>query len=187
MLLDHTERHPVRLWNLWARCFNAVVGIKRGDLGALGVLRAELDETGDARFLPRFLLPLAELATALGEAGEVAQGLATVDETLAHCRARSEGWYIPELLRIRGELLLRQAAERSSDEAADCFRDALKAAGEQGMLFWGLRAALSFARLLVGQDRREDARGVLQPVYDRITEGSGTPDMRAAKRLLDSL
>lgn len=37
MLLDHTERHPVRLWNLWARCFNAVVGIKRGDLGALGV------------------------------------------------------------------------------------------------------------------------------------------------------
>jgi hypothetical protein len=22
MLLDHTERHPIRLWNIWARCFN---------------------------------------------------------------------------------------------------------------------------------------------------------------------
>jgi predicted ATPase/DNA-binding winged helix-turn-helix (wHTH) protein len=187
MLLDHTERHPVRLWHLWARCFNAVVGIKRGDLGALGVLRAELDQAGDARFLPRFLLPLAELAAALGEAGEVAQGLATVDETLSHCRARGEGWYIPELLRIRGELLLLQAAERSSNEAADCFRDALKTAGEQGMLFWELRAALSLARLLVGQDRRDEARGVLQPVHDRVTEGFDTPGIRAARRLLESL
>jgi len=186
MLLDHTERHPVRLWHLWARCFNAVVGIKRGDLGALGVLRAELDQAGDARFLPRFLLPLAELATALGEAGEGSQGLATVDETLAHCRARGEGWYIPELQRIRGELL-RGTVERSSDEAADCFRDALDAAGERGMLFWELRAALSLARMLVDQDRRDDARRVLQPVYDRFTEGFGTPDMRAAKRLLDAL
>jgi len=127
------------------------------------------------------------LAAALGEAGEVAQGLATVDETLSHCRARGEGWYIPELLRIRGELLLLQAAERSSNEAADCFRDALKTAGEQGMLFWELRAALSLARLLVGQDRRDEARGVLQPVHDRVTEGFDTPGIRAARRLLESL
>jgi predicted ATPase len=55
------------------------------------------------------------------------------------------------------------------------------------MLFWELRAALSLARLLVGQDRRDEARGILQPVYDRVTEGFGTPDMRAAKRLLESL
>jgi tetratricopeptide (TPR) repeat protein len=34
MLLEHTERHPVRLWNVWARCFNGLVSAKRGRIDA---------------------------------------------------------------------------------------------------------------------------------------------------------
>jgi predicted ATPase len=187
MLLEHTERHPVRLWHLWARCFNEIIRLKRGDPDALDTLRKILDEAGDARFLPRFLLPIGELAAALGEAGEAGEGLATVDETLAQCTARSEGWYVPELLRIRGELLLRQRAEPSPGEAEDCFLRALKLANEQGMLFWELRAALGLARLRVEQGRRDDARQVLEPVYNRFTEGFGTADLRIAKHFLESL
>src|ERR1700756_2517058 len=57
MLLDHTERHPIRLWNVWARCFNGLVIVKRGDIaGGLQALRRGLEQAGDARFLPRFLL-----------------------------------------------------------------------------------------------------------------------------------
>ena len=70
------------------------------------MLRKELERAGEARFLPRFLLPLGELAACLGEAGEIKQGLATVDEALARCEARDERWYEAELLRIKGELLL---------------------------------------------------------------------------------
>ncbi|HTF00207.1 MAG TPA: winged helix-turn-helix domain-containing protein, partial [Bradyrhizobium sp.] len=52
-LLDHTERHPIRLWNLWARCFKGMVMVKRGDIAAgLEVLRSELGRAGEARFLP---------------------------------------------------------------------------------------------------------------------------------------
>src|SRR6185436_14808148 len=59
MLLDHTERHPMRLWQLWARCFQAMVAARRGDLaGGLRSLRRELEQAGDARLLPRFLMPL---------------------------------------------------------------------------------------------------------------------------------
>jgi hypothetical protein len=49
-----------------------------------------------------------------------------------------------------------------------------------------LRAATSLARLLRDQ-RRPDAIACLQPVYDRFTEGFGTADLVAAKRLLDDL
>ena len=113
MLLDHTERHPVRLWQVWARCFNGLVIAKRGDLGAgLRALRGALEQAGEARFLPRFLLLLGELAACLGKAGEVGLGLETVDETLARCEARDERWYLAELLRIKGELVILEGARR---------------------------------------------------------------------------
>ena len=60
-------------------------------------------------------------------------------------------------------------------------------AGEQDALFWQLRIALSLARLRVTQGRRNHARLVLAPVYDRFTEGFATTDLRAARAMLDTL
>jgi predicted ATPase/DNA-binding winged helix-turn-helix (wHTH) protein len=187
-LLDHTERHPIRLWNLWARCFKGMVMVKRGDIAAgLEVLRSELGQAGEARFLPRFLLPHGELAACLGEAGEVAQGLATVDETLVRCEARDERWYVAELLRIKGELLLQETEHRSVSAAEQCFGEALELARRQGALFWELRGALSLARLRIRQDRPGDARAVLVPVYEKFAEGFEIADLRNAGAMLEQL
>jgi predicted ATPase len=43
------------------------------------------------------------------------------------------------------------------------------------------------ARLLRGQARPADAVALLQPVYDRFTEGFDTTDLKRAKALLDDL
>ncbi len=41
-LLEHAERHAIRLWGLWARAFNAAVGARRGDIATgLPLLREE--------------------------------------------------------------------------------------------------------------------------------------------------
>jgi hypothetical protein len=70
------------------RCFNGLVIAKRDDPGAgLQALRGGLEQAGDARFLPRFLLLLA---ACLGQVGEMALGLAIVEDTLARCEARDE-------------------------------------------------------------------------------------------------
>ena len=50
-----------------------------------------------------------------------------------------------------------------------------------------LRAATSLARLLRDQDRRDEARALLAPVYDWFTEGFDTADLKDAKALLDEL
>ena len=63
---------------------------------------------------------------------------------------------------------------------------ALESARRQGALSWELRAATSLARLY-GQNRRTEALALLQPVYDRFTEGFNTADLKAAKALLDTL
>jgi predicted ATPase/DNA-binding winged helix-turn-helix (wHTH) protein len=188
MLLDHTERHPIRLWHIWASCFNGLVVARRGDTGAgLQALRGGLEQAGDARFLPRFLLLLGELAACLGQAGEVASGLAIVEEMLARCEARDEGWYIADLLRIRGELILLEGAADAAAVAEQHFRRALDLAHRQDALFWELRTATSLARLWLDRHRAAEARALLGPVYGRFTEGFATADLLEAKCLLDQL
>jgi predicted ATPase len=92
-----------------------------------------------------------------------------------------------ELLRIKGELLLLHGAPGAAAAAEDHFRQALDWACRQGALSWELRAATSLARLLRDQGRSIEAAALLQPVYDRFTEGFETADLRTAKRLLDEL
>lgn len=188
MLLDHTERHPIRLWNVWARCFLGLVTAKRGDIGAgLPALRDGLEQAGVARFLPRFLLLLGELAACLGNAGEVGLGLETVEGTLARCQARDELWYLAELLRIKGELVILEGGADAAAAAEGHFLQALDWAARQQALSWELRAATSLARLWRDQNRVAEARELLGSIYGRFTEGFDTADLREAKSLLERL
>jgi predicted ATPase len=188
MLLDHTERHPVRLWHLWARSFNGLIVAKQGDIAAgLTMLRAGIDEVGEAKFLPRFLLLLGELAACLGMGGQAKQGVEIVDEALARCEMRDERWYLPELLRIKGELIVSQDAARQAAEAEALFRRALDLAHQQGALSWELRTATSLARLWRESGRRDQADALLRPIYARFTEGFATADLRASKAFLEEL
>jgi predicted ATPase/DNA-binding winged helix-turn-helix (wHTH) protein len=188
MLIEHTDRHPMRLWQLWARCFDGMVIAKRGDVTAgLRVLRGELEQAGDAKFLPRFLLPLGEFAACLGEVGEINEGVAIVDDALARCKSRNEGWYMAELLRIRGELILKSGDPAAAVKAQEAYLAALDCAHRQGALSWELRAATSLARLLRDQGRSDNAKILLQPIYGRFAEGFATVDLKAAKALLDDL
>src|SRR5260370_1064853 len=122
MLVDHTGRHPMRLWTVGVRSFNALVGFKGGTpAGGLEVLRGGIEQAGEAKFLPRFLLLLGELAACLGEAGEVALAIETVEGTLARCERRDERWYLPELLRIKGGLILGRGGPDATTNADEPF------------------------------------------------------------------
>jgi hypothetical protein len=111
LLLEHTERHPIRLWNIWVQCFLGLVTARRGDVDTgLRALRGGLELARGAKFLPRFLLLIGEFTAFLGKTGENGLALVTIEEVLARCKARDERWYLAELLRIKGELILLQDA-----------------------------------------------------------------------------
>jgi len=186
MLLDHSTRHALARWRAWGLSHQGVLAIQRGDLGSgLRLLRAGFDEPGAAGTVPQFFTFL--LAEALGRTGRIADGLAAIAETIEQSERTDERWAIAETLRIKGELLLLQDAPEAVAAAEDHFRQALDWARRQGALFWELRAATSLARLLSDQGRSADAAALLQPVYDRFTEGFTTADLKAAKALLDEL
>jgi hypothetical protein len=50
-----------------------------------------------------------------------------------------------------------------------------------------LRTAIDLAGLLAGQGRPEAARSLLQPAVDNLADGSDTPDLKTAWRLLATL
>jgi predicted ATPase len=186
MLLEHSARHVLALWHAWARCLEGALLIKRGDMETgLPLLRSALDELRESKFALPYTAFLGALAEGLAGVGQVAQGIAAIDEALARSERDEERWCVAELLRIKGELVLSEGGPDAADAAEDHFTQALDWARRQGALSWELRAATSLARLWRGQNRTKAAREILAPVYDRFTEGFETTDLKAAKLLLD--
>jgi predicted ATPase len=126
------------------------------------------------------------LATGLGGLGQLDDALAAVNEGLDDVVQFEHGHdlFFAELLRIKGEILLRRDSVTAAEES---FQRALAIARQQAALLWELRAALSLARLRVTQGRRVEATKLVAQVYGRFTEGFAAPDLRAAKAFLDEI
>jgi class 3 adenylate cyclase/tetratricopeptide (TPR) repeat protein len=126
---------------------------------------------------------LGWLAEAQLLAGQVTDGLTTIEEALT--AVPEERIYIPELLRLRGELRAAAGADAATVEAS--FNEAIALAREIGTKLVELRATTGLARFLARHGRTDEARGLLGPLYATFTEGFETPDLQEAKALLEEL
>src|SRR5262245_32713609 len=173
------------LWRAAAHCFEGVLRIKQDNLvRGVNTLRAGLDQLLETRFVVRYLSFIAEFAEGLARIGEVENGRVAVDDGLDRCERNEELWYLPELLRVKGEILLRDGTPQAAQTAEAIFLQSLERARKQNVLSWELRTATSLARLWRSTGRLDDGRELLASVYGRFTEGFATPDLRAAKRIL---
>jgi predicted ATPase len=154
----------------------AGIPLLRGALEALHALRYELLTTA-------FNSALAE---GLAMAGRSEQALNTIDETIALVERNGDLFAMPELQRIKADILMTSASPDLTS-AEGCLLQSLELAGRQSALAWQLRTATSLARLRLMQNRFDEARAVLAPVYDRFTEGFESSDVRIARDLLDRM
>ena len=145
---------------------------------------------------------LALLAEALGEAGQLSEGLNVLAEALTVANLTGERFYEAELHRLKGELLLMQAtgekdrlsaealrtrsAERPAISAAEtCFLRAIDIARQQEAKSWELRAVMSLHRLRRKQGKPKESQQLLREIFDWFTEGFDTVDLREARALLE--
>jgi predicted ATPase/DNA-binding winged helix-turn-helix (wHTH) protein len=185
MLRDQLSRHSFVIWEACARCFQAALLIRRGDVDAgLRRLSVALDELRETGFVAHLTAILAVQAEGLSDVGKVAAGLAVIDDAIARCERDEQRWCIADLLRIKGELALKESVPMRDSSPADYFLKALDWARHQGALSLELRAAMSLARLRHQQGRPSEAWNLLTSVYDRFREGFETADLKAAKALL---
>jgi predicted ATPase/DNA-binding winged helix-turn-helix (wHTH) protein len=180
---DLSKNRELPLFSGFGEACRGMLAIRNGDI-ANGVrqLRAGVDHLGEGN--SDMLFMISQLAEALGHAGRIAEGLAMIDEVIDRSNRGREHWTRAELLRIKGELLLLDGPA-SAAAGEDHLRAALNWAHRHDALSWELRAATSLARMLSSQGRSADAVAVLQPIYDRFSEGFDTTDLKTAKALLE--
>jgi predicted ATPase len=135
------------------------------------------------------------MGEAHGQLGEIEAGLRSLNEALTTLHETGELWWQAEAYRVQGELLLLQGDARDGvgngvdheERAAACFQEAYAIARQQNAKSWELRATISLARLAMRHGDAEEARARLAETYAWFTEGLDTPDLVAARLLLDSL
>ena len=184
-LIEAATRIDAPFWQTAGQFLSGKLMIERGEFAqGVAVLNDAFDacrRTGRRMSYPEFK---GALATGLAGLGQLDAALAAVNEGLDGALQGEHGYdlFFAELLRIKGEILLRREAVTAAEDRS---AQALNIARQQEALLWELRAALSLARLRATQGRGGEARQLLAPVYDRFTEGFETPDLRAAKAFLD--
>jgi predicted ATPase len=137
-----------------------------------------------SEYLSTYYLGL--LAEAYGHVGNIEAGLRVLTEALAAAHTTGVRYYEAELHRLRGALLLQQAAAPQED-AEKSLQQALDVARRQQAKSLELRAAMSLSRLWQQQGKGADARALLAPIYGWFTEGFDTADLQEAQALLEEL
>ena len=127
------------------------------------------------------------LAEAFCLAGREAEALAVLNQAFEEIVEPATGLYLPELYRLRGELMMR-VDPASREEALRSIRAGLDLATSTGARALALRAAMSLVRLTETRlNSGEGAKAQLRQIYASLTEGFDISDLKEAKDLLDSL
>ncbi|HKN29336.1 MAG TPA: AAA family ATPase [Roseiarcus sp.] len=134
-------------------------------------------------FVPHSSGRLAELeAEEQGAEG----ALAHIDEALALAQRTGEHWTDALLHRIRGDVLLKADPENPT-RAEEAYLCATTIAQEQGARSFGLRAAVSLAKLYQSTGRPVEARDILAPALEGFSPTPEMPDIAEAQALLAAL
>ena len=125
------------------------------------------------------------MVEALRELGRIEEGLVVLSEELAMMDKTGEKHYKAELHRLKSEMILVQGDNEAETEA--CLQQAIEVARRQQAKSLELRATVSLSRLWQKQGKVEEARKMLQEIYNWFTEGFDTKDLKEAKAVLEEL
>ncbi|KJC56831.1 transcriptional regulator [Bradyrhizobium sp. LTSPM299] len=196
--LDNAQYHTdLSLSHAEANALGPLVAIGQGRKAELAILRgntkagvkdlqATLERLHAARhevLTTEFNIAVAQGLAALGRPDE---GKALIDESIRQVEVSGEMFYMPELLRIKGGLLLSME-KPDVREVETCFNESLVLSRRQGVRAWELRTARDLAKHLADQGQSKNGRTLLQSVYAEFKEGFETADLKAAEALLTTL
>ncbi|HEX3695119.1 MAG TPA: adenylate/guanylate cyclase domain-containing protein [Polyangia bacterium] len=184
-LLTLAKHESFEIWSPFAKMFNGWVLVERGETDKgiaetkLGI--AEWQATGS--YLNQ-TITMAMLGLSLWKAGRADEALATLEVETIAAEARQELQFAPELYRLMGEIHLERALIADSEA---CFERARALARQQNARMLELRATTSLGRVWEQTGRGDAARRLVADLYGSFTEGFATPDLKAARELLNRL
>ena len=185
--IARAQTHSLGPYLAVGRGLKGELAIRRGDpVNGVEMMQGSLQKLHAAGYellTTAFNLSLARGFAALAR---FAEGIKLIDQTIRGVEVNGDFAFMPELLRVKGGLLLSMP-QPSRDEAELCLLQSLDWSRRQGARAWELRAATDLATLLADQGRAASGRALLQPVFEQFTEGAETADLKTAEQLLAAL
>jgi predicted ATPase len=175
---------PLPLWTATTAVMRGWAWVHRGrtDEGLAETDRgfqAYLDSLGDASSFDYRVLR----CEAYARAGRVDEAAAMVEDALENLRTYRQGYFAPELHRIRGEVLLARGGDPARDAARAAWREGLELARARGARSSALRLAMALARTSATQDEGTADRGIVAELVASIEPGEESDELAAARRL----
>jgi predicted ATPase len=150
-------RHDLPIWRQLTRCFDSILLIRHENCEAgLSQLLETMSEMAGQGASPFYSLLRCEIAKGFALVGRTGHAAHILEETLMIATSRDERWYIPELLRIKGELMLKDARPSSLKFANQIFNQALNQAKNQGAVFWQARIIISIKNSQLGLGEKNE-------------------------------
>lgn len=170
------------LWLAGATILQGWTAADKGDLESGGqAMDKGIEEwraTGANYMLPYFLALQAQVAN---KASSHDRALHLLEKAENRVERTGERWFLAEILRFKGETLVKIGTARLADAKASLLQ-ALETAKAQHARFWELRAALSLTRLDPGDLA---ARQRLARCLAALTEGLNLKDALIARSFVE--
>jgi hypothetical protein len=120
------------------------------------------------------------------QTGGVGNALAHVDEALVLAAQSEQRCNLPFAHLLRGDILLKRDPANPAP-VEEAYRNAIAIAQHQGARSWGLRAALSLAKLYQSTGRPAEANALLGPALEGFAPTQELPEIAEAQALLSQL
>jgi predicted ATPase len=114
--------------------------------------------------------------------GQHEKALKQANSTIEHCRKSGDAFALPELLRIKADVL-RILTPDDINAVETLLDESITMARQQGARAWELRASMDLARGWLDQGRDTEAKALLKACRDQATEGFDTLDLRQLETL----
>jgi predicted ATPase/DNA-binding winged helix-turn-helix (wHTH) protein len=186
-LIEQAESHSLTPYLAVGRGYKGELALRRGDSkrGVENIKKCleEFQATHYRVLTTPFRISLVQGLVAMNRSEE---SLKVLDDTIGLVDANGDLLYMPELLRLKGTILLTMPRPQQ-DEAEKFLTESLKWCRTQGALAWELRTAFDLASLWSRRGSRAAALTLLQSVHGQFAEDCVTADLKATERLLKTL
>jgi predicted ATPase/class 3 adenylate cyclase len=127
----------------------------------------------------------ARIAQLYANTGRTTEALQWIDAGLTGASTFGDGYYLPELHRLRGDLLVATAG--ADCDVIDAYRQALRIAADQHAGVLQIRAGERLASLYASRNRRDEAVALLNNICTLRTVDGDIGELNSARALLSAV
>jgi predicted ATPase/DNA-binding winged helix-turn-helix (wHTH) protein len=181
------EKHDIRPHLYIGAAFHGIDLVHRGDATrGVKLIREAFHGLAEGGNRIMHILLGPDYVEGLVESGDLDGALEEVEGVLRLVEETGYHYNLPELLRMKGEVLGRLGGSPNA-RPGDLLLRAVATSRRQGALAWALRSAIALLELRVRQGRPDSAVRLISGLLFRLGDSPETPDRLRAVRLLEDL